>query len=257
MGLITEIEEIQQTINQWMDLYYAQGAVFVLTVVAIVYLYINCEDMRNKFLIPIVVMMLLIWNPILYKYIFSKVVYWRLFWLLPNTILIATALIILFGKQKKIWTRLIIIVGAFLLITTNGVNVFANGGFSIVSNWEKVSQETIDVCEIMLTLDDEPKALIHSSIFNEVRQYAPEIKMMYGRDVHGYIRWSEYMPLCIFYFLEADQVDYYAVMDYVIKEKYNFVVLPRNMGDVAVFEGYGFVEVGRTKMHVIYFNEEM
>lgn len=54
-------------------------------------------------------------------------------------------------------------------------------------NAYKLPQEAIDVADALLELDTEPRVVMCSELYSYVRQYSTDIKMMYGRNIEGYI----------------------------------------------------------------------
>ena len=65
--MVAEIEKSNQIISNWFTLYFGNtGSIFLLLVfIAFVYLFVRCEELRNKFLLPIAVIMFITFNPII------------------------------------------------------------------------------------------------------------------------------------------------------------------------------------------------
>lgn len=255
---LAEIEAYNQVIDAWIKAYYANGFFLIVAIASFIYIYINSESLRKKMLLPIFVMMLLSVNPILYKYVYSRIIYWRLIWMLPNVILTATAFVIWLKKQNKAWVKWATLCIFFAFVITSGSNVFVNGNFERRSNWEKLSQETIDVSDIILEYDESPKALVHSYIYTEVRQYAPEIKLLYGRDVDGYIAYLENSIRGVEIAADYDSPNYDYVLSHTKEWEVNFVVVRIDREVEKIYlDKYGYEEVGRTLGHIIYYNKEI
>lgn len=254
--MVTEIELMNQTIAEWIQDYYADGFFFLLAIGAFVYLYVTCKDLRYKFLLPIFLMIFIVVNPILYKYVFSRIIYWRLLWMLPNTILIAVAVVVFLKKQTKLWMKWGILAVAVAFIISQGQYMFSDGVFSPRSNWEKLSQETIDVCDIMLELDESPRALIHSRINNEVRQYNAEIELMYGRETEGYIRENYEPESWVYWNLKQFNGNYEYALMMSQELGYNFFVVEIEVPieNETLLKKYGYYETGRTTNHIVYYN---
>ncbi len=252
-----------QEIIEWLQKYYKNdGGIFLLfAIVAFAYLFITQKNLRYKFLLPIAGMMLIVLNPILYKNFFIEMSYWRLFWVFPGTLLIVTAVIILMKSVKKPWLKYGILGIAVVIILFRGSNVFEKGGFSPRKNWEGLSEETLAVSDILLSIDESPRAIVHSDINTEIRQYAPEIALMYGRDAanHGlhFIRDPEPTALSVYLALEKNPTDFEYVLQVAVEEGYNFIVVKSDAPiDAAVLSQYGFSEVGRTENHIIYYKDK-
>lgn len=257
--MIAEIEKSNQLIDDWFTVYFENtGGIFLLLViVAFVYLFVRCEELRGKFLLPIAVMMFITFNPILYKYVFSKIIYWRLFWMLPGAILIAVMLVVLIKQLSRVWMKWGVLIVAIILIMTYGLNMFECAGFEITKNWEKLDQETIDVCDIILEVDDNPRIVAPYEISTEIRQYAPEIFMLYGRNiVYGYIRGSYDEEREIYSNIIQQNFD--LVLSNTTRLEINFVVVDMSTEiDSYWLEKYSYKEIARTEEYIIYYNEEM
>lgn len=239
--------------------YYADGTFLLLAIAAFVYLYVTCEDLRYKFLLPIFLMLIITVNPILYKFIFIKIVYWRLFWMLPTTVLIAAAVVMLLKRQTKVWMKWGILAVAAAFIISQGQYMFSYGVFFPRSNWEKLSQETIDVCDIMLELDESPRALVHSRIYNEVRQYNAEIELMYGRETEGYIRENYEPESWVYWNLKQFDGNYEYSLMMSQQLGYNFFVVAIEVPieNETLLKKYGYNEIGRTTNHIVYYNSNI
>ena len=180
--------------------------------------------------------------------------------MLPGAILTAMAVVMLLKKIKKVWLKYALLLCAAAFIIVVGENVFSHGGFEERRNWEKLSEETINVCDILLEYDASPKAVIHSEICAEVRQYAPEIEMMYGREAFmpGYIRNVGEMEDSVYTSLEEEPADYDYALRTAAEYGYNFFVISAQtpVPDECLND-YGYEELGRTEEHIIYYNSEM
>ena len=259
--MIAELKYYSLPILNWIKAYYGneKWLFLILALIAFVYLFITRKNIRYNFLTPIGIMMLVALNPILYKYIFIKIIYWRLLWMFPSAILIALATVELLKQVKKTWMKWGFIALFAMFIFIYGEDVFKVGGFIPTSNWEKLSQETIDVCDIMLALEETPRAVVHSGISTgmntEVRQYAPQISLMYGREVTIHIRNPHEPEFSVYKEIKAENPNWEYVLEIATEYEYDFFVLPINLEvDEELLSKYGYEEAGRTKEHVIYYN---
>ena len=141
---------------------------------------------------------------------------------------------------------------------SQGQYVFSYGVFFPRSNWEKVSQETIDVCDTILELDESPRAIIHSDINTEIRQYAPEIELMYGRDSKWYIRGIGQSEYDMYYQIEKEPLDCRYVLWRARQENINFIVVEvdKEMQN-SICNTFGYKEVARTLNHIVYCDKEL
>ena len=91
-----------QPIIYWVNEYYGNRGYLLFAIVAYIYLFFATKESRRKIVYPSVLLAFLVLNPILYKYVYSKIIYWRLMWLLPNTLAIAYATVLFVRKRKHI-----------------------------------------------------------------------------------------------------------------------------------------------------------
>lgn len=261
--MATQFMELINSANAMIDVYfnqyYGDKIFFVVTAICFVYLFIICKELRYKFLLPIALILLVIMNPILYHFILSKVIYWRLFWMIPNVAIMAVTIIVLLNRQKRVWLKWCMLTLATVFVFYYGNNVFQNRVFMETQNWEKLYPATIEICDTMLELDDNPRAIVSQHLFTEIRQYAPEISMMYGRNAHGYMVYIGWIEESVFYALEGQSPpDYDYILSNAIALGYNFLIvteaqeIPSDIQQV-----YGYEEVSRTWGFIVYYNEEL
>lgn len=254
-NILAGLEEYNYIINEWIRAYYGQAIFFMAIIVAFVYLFMVCKDLRYKFLLPIALMFIIALNPILYKYIFSRFAYWRLYWMLPSGVFIAGAITVFLKRQTKVWTKWATLIVFVAVIVTQGVPMFEYPVFIPRSNWEKVSQETIDLCDLMMSLEEEPRVIVPIELSTEVRQYAPEIYMVYGRDARGnYIRYMDTEVAAIAHHTNSNPPNYPYVFINAIWYDVNFIVV-RVGRDVEqhVLDYCDFTEIYRSAEHIVYY----
>lgn len=257
--MIEVIEYYNQVISDWIKAYYADGTFLLLAIAAFIYLYVSCKELRYKFLLPVFLMLFITVNPVLYTYIFRRIIYWRLLWMLPTAILIAATVVVLLKRCNKLWMKwgLLLVTIAFIIL--QGEYIFTYGVFTPRSNWEKLSQETIDVCDIMLELDESPRVIVPVGLSTEIRQYAPEVKLMYGRETTGvYLRTPDWDMYAVYEALNKESIDYYYVLKNAAHWGFNFVVVNTNnpIEEIWLLE-YGYSEVNRTAEYIIYYNSSV
>lgn len=246
------------SIEQAMVDYYGSGSILLFSILSYLYLFFRYKHLRGKILIPVALIFIVICNPILYKYIFSKIVYKRLFWMLPNTVLIATAITLFIKNCNAMWDKIFVAIIATICIMHEGTSVFEYNAFSERQNWEKIWAGTIEICDTMLELDSTPNAIVPATIFSEVRQYAPEVSMMYGRNAHWYITYIDETPLSVFRETENEVPNYEYVLSTALSLNYNFVVVVEHKAIGAeILEKYGYQEVGRSYGLIVYYNPKI
>lgn len=184
------LPEAVERMGFWISRYAGESGVFLyIALAAGIYLLLFSKQVRIKIMMPIVLMAMVVLNPILYQILFSKIIYWRFFWILQDVVLIGLALTDLCGRFKQGWIRclcLLLCSGGIVLL---GTNVFRpeQGRFIDADSPYKVDPETREVCEVILADNPHPTLIISNWLFSETRQYSGDIIQLFGRDGDGYI----------------------------------------------------------------------
>lgn len=250
------LDAIKTMIN-WFQAYFADGFFLILAIPSYIYLFITSKNVRVRLLLPIAMVVFCLINPLLYKLVLEKTIYWRLFWMIPDAIIIAIAVTSLIKRCNSDWLKLVILGGMTVLIMAKGTNAFVYGNFTKVQNWVKLAGSTVTVCDTIREIETSPKVLFPRSLYCEVRQYAPEIEMMYGRNGDGYIYWCPPECLLTIWQMENREPNFAFIFkqaglsdcDFVVLEEAKAVVV-----DSGILEQYQYTEVARTSGYVIYYN---
>lgn len=247
-------EQISTMIN-WISQYYGDAVFLIMAVFSYCYLYVHNKEWRGKLLYPVALLVFCIINPVLYHFIFVNNIYWRFFWMLPNGLAIAFAVTkLLQNCQNKLEKGVVLLIFA-LLFAFKGTNVYQSGVFVKVQNWQKLSQETKEVCDLILEIDRNPNCIMPAALFSEVRQYSGEIKMMYGRNADGYIMQVTDAQFKIYKELEKETPDYDEVFGIAKIEGYNFVVVYKWLPvSEPILNKHEFQMVSNTDSFIIYYN---
>ena len=172
----------------------------------------------------------------------------------PNTLVIAYAVTRITQHCEKKSEKCIVIVIIALLVMAKGTNVYQNGVFVKIQNWQKLSNETKEICDLLLGMDSSPKCIMPAGIYCEVRQYSGEIKMMYGRDADGYIIQTDTLQKTVSNELQQATPNYSYVMDIAKREGYHYIITYADRPvDKLVLEEYGFRVAAQTEGYIAYF----
>lgn len=247
MGIINEITE-----NVYM--YYGDAVFLIAAIMSYVYLLVKSEDLRGKLLYPIGLIMFCVVNPVLYKLVFSEIIYWRLFWMFPDAIIIAAASTKLLKNLVKKWQKILLFAALMLMILLTGKNAFLNADYVIAENWHKIPNEIKEVCDIILEIDDEPSCIMPEALYSDVRQYSGDIEMLYGRNaIDRFIIKSNVASKRIYLELNKEDTDYDYVFAMSSTQNCNFVVLEEAVDD-EIAAGYGYELIEDTDKYYIYYN---
>ena len=174
-------------IGNWITKYIGDGIFFIVVLAAAVYICVFMRGMIGKLIIPVVVCIVVVANPLTFDLVFRRVIYWRLFWMLPDSLLIAAAGTHLAYRWNNDLLRILLGAGMVTLILLTGKNVYTEADFEVAMNPEKLTQGVVDVADAMLALDANPKCFVRDRYLTEIRQYSGNIELYYGRDIDGYI----------------------------------------------------------------------
>ena len=174
-------------IGNWISKYIGDGIFFIVVLAAAVYICVFMRGMIGKFIVPVVVCIVAVANPLTFDLVFRHVIYWRLFWMLPDSLLVAVAGAHLMHRWNSDLLRILLGAGMVTLILLTGKNVYTEAGYEVATNPEKLTQGVVDVADAMLALDAKPKCFVRDRYLIEIRQYSGNIELYYGRDIDGYI----------------------------------------------------------------------
>lgn len=234
--------------------YTADAIVQLLVIGSIIFLLIKEKKSENRLLAYYsIVLIAAVCFPII-AYIITKItgasVYWRVFWLIPSVIIIslsATKLIEQLGKksQQRIWFLAILIA-----IMIGGKSVYRSGNFEKSTNMYKLPQEVIELCEMVAPDEGTTKMIVPETIISYIRQYNPNIKLLYGRNIgKDYQKGKRYRVLLQ---LNSSDPDYEYITTYTKKKQCIFVVLDNTTNDLSEMEKYGYEFFGSTLHYSVY-----
>jgi hypothetical protein len=243
--------------------YVGNSSIIWLFVISAVYILIADKDKRKSIIYPTLILMIFIINPLTYMYVWKKLLgstYWRTFWMIPVVVIIAYAFVKIVMALKNVFVRALVSVAFIAVVVCCGVNIYKrNVNFEKAENAYKLSEEVLEVCDVLLEENEEPKVVMTKELYSYARQYSTNIQLMYGRNAEGFI--SSYIPV------ERDTVKWLNTLDtidlkdiYILSktEGYNFwVVSKQKKISNEDLNLYGYVLIGETKNYKIYRNDNM
>lgn len=213
--------------------YTGSGMYMLLFFLAMVFLYIwerNKEKRAILFYYPLVALVV-IYNPLIAHIVINFIdgrVFWRMFWLLPLTIVIAyaTTVLIMYVQVKP--KKFLVTIALIVILIIGGKFIYRAENYSKAQNWYKLPTETILVCDILdNNTDGEIRVVIPAALEVSLRQYNANIKIVYGVDMQS--------------------MNYY--MDALNS---NYIVLDKNLFFSGRLEDYGYQLIGSTDIYNIY-----
>jgi hypothetical protein len=239
--MLLSIQEACREMWNWI-VQYTGGfpALPLLSIAAGIYLLVINRAFRRKLLAPIIALIVIVFNPILYSLLYANnnlpfvtsygLRYWRFYWLLPQGILIAAAAVHLIRLSSHPLIRCLGLVLASAIIVLAGQNLFMDEEqYKPAASPYKISQTAEAVCKKVLADNPEPICMFDTVISTFARVYNGNIRQVWGRDgvwnvIHDPEAWNVYTQLYarprewepIFAFAEQRGVTH---ISYVIRQK--------------------------------------
>lgn len=238
------MENILKEILYEIDTYVADSGIWILYLVSLLtILKINDEKGKAYILKPMLLVMLIIFNPIaaviLDKCLDSS--YWRVIWLMQEVIVISYAIVIVlrrFQKVRKIALGVMIVLSIMLA----GKNMYSSNELVLAENMYKIPDEMIELCQIIVDAENSPVVVAVDTIPIWLRQYDASIDMVYGRYGENELR----------ALVNDANRDYEELHDILEEKKCNLVIFRVNEISNEEIYQYGFEYIGSTEHYVLY-----
>ena len=241
--------------------YWGDGLHIVLLLIALVYIIFLVKDKGVKsLLVPYVIVFTIVFVfPITEMVILKALgdsVYWRMFWLLPSSIIVAFAFTHMTERVKAKWIKIGAILALAVVIAFAGTWVYNGDKFQEAPNAYKVKQVVPEVCEVISNdaakQGIEPKAVVVNSLVPYIRQYDAGINLLYGRNAMRRENMNE-VTQHIYDQMLLDSPDYELVDELLKGMKCNYLVWRGPDESYQGFEGKGYRIAGEVEDYKIYF----
>jgi hypothetical protein len=193
---------------------------------------------------------------IIAKYCIGAGAYWRMFWMLPVTILIAYVFTKLFDHAKGWMKKVVLFAVIIWLLVDCGSRIYHAGYFQPAVNPYKLDQAVIDAADIIRSHAEEHGledvgVLPADRFVTELRQYDAGIRMPYGRNMlRG--RDNRKRALKIHQEMNTPEVKAKTVKKYAKKGNYSYLIYSEVV-DQSVFETVGYTLIGHSYGYNIYY----
>ena len=147
-----QLKEITAIIYEMFNFYYGNKIYLVIALDAAVYAAIRGTRRTRIIVGASLIIMLVIWNPLIYKVLFSGIVFWRLFWLVPTFLLITLGFAVALSRLNKKVFRLIFTIAAMAVIMFLGTNIYKELWSDTYRDYYKLPRGTASVGQIMLDI---------------------------------------------------------------------------------------------------------
>ena len=216
---------------------------YFIALASIIPLFLLLKKKRKLFLIPLAVISILCLSPVFYKIFvdYAGEVYWRTLWLLPIIPLCATLPCVISEKikEKQIGWK-VAIVGLFAVaFMFLGTFIYADDdwGKCDFHNSFKIPNEAAEVADYLLSLDDNPRAVIVPEIVyykrndsnvvtglqDYIRQYTGKINLMFGR--YRYIDGYSDEAMVVYNNIKGESGDCSIISEKMLNDGYSYLVV--------------------------------
>lgn len=249
LGIFSSMKEafLEYFVDNW------QGhiALFMIAMIIIIIFAKQSKIRSATVYIPLLVLLLVILNPIVYKVIVSEYdySYYRTFWLILLPFIIGAAVCIIIEKadEHKRFVALIMAVAAIML---TGPIVGTNHKMYPVKNIYRIDNQVIEVADIIMADKCEnKKAMVPDEMSWQIRQYA-DIKLLYG---YTWVTYKDGIDKRIYNMINGGELFVTEqVANTAISARFPFVVLISGSTSRENMWEYGFENIGATEGYEIY-----
>ncbi len=252
------MKEILKAIFEKTSEYYGTATFLVMAVfIGVLLMFLDWKK-YSRVIIPVLMSLFVILNPVCYKIIFCKIRFWRLFWMIPMVYIILMGFMELIRRCDTQWKKVISLVGLIALLAVGGDNVFADSGLGIAEDSYKLPHGVVQACDAMLKTDKTPRCVVGGDLRTAVRLYSGEIEPMYGRDTENYIDKASEYEKKIYKQMESENPDYAYILSNARRLKYNFVVNTYDKPiDYETMTAYGYKLISDKGGYNVYYNPDV
>lgn len=244
-----------QIIELAYERYAATGVIQLLLISAVMIILIKDKKKENRQLAYYVIMLLIIIFLPPVGFIFGKYlgesVYWRIFWLVPSVIVIAYAATRLIEQQGRALQKKITFLAITVLIMIGGKFIYNSENFTKSTNPYKIPQEVIEICE-MVAPEGTTRIVVPETIVSYIRQYNPEIDMLYGRNLGKDTQKGKNYQFLLQ--LNSPQPDISYIAEYARARECEFVVFENTSSGIEEMINYGYENYGSTASYTVFKN---
>lgn len=256
LGIFTHCMEIYKQVFQ-------NGPYLTLFICSMIYVFLDHnEQVKKVFVGHTLLFSFIYWCPvtayIIAIYCIGAETYWRMFWLLPVTIIIAYVFTKLFDYANGIIKKCLLFVIIMVLIVDCGSRIYNSTNFQPATNPYKLNQTVVDAADIIRAHADEygveDIGVLPADLFAlELRIYDASIRMPYGRDMLRGQNKNK-TALEIYYCMNVAEADRKTLKEYAKKGNYQYLIYSATT-DWTVFEDAGYTMIGNSNGYNIYYIE--
>lgn len=241
-----------------MNWYIGDGWHYILFLAALIALILNKNEKENrKWLAGYSILFAAVYicpvtAKIIMDYCIGDLVYWRMFWLLPTSVIIAYGAAKLCIGRKGLAGQLAAMAVLTLVIVAAGENPYVGEGapYEKAHNLQKLPSDACQVCDVInASLEEGERAVVVApdALLGYVRQYDASIELVYGRSSK-----LRKVRRRIHKQMNRETPNFRKLARLCRKEGANYLVYPADEKQNAKIERRGFVQIGKVGGYSIY-----
>jgi len=247
------MREMWLVANEFFRLYMGTGLIVIFFLAALVYLFLTEKrrPIRILFIYMPVIVLAIFFNPLITKLVYvyaDQEIYYRILWLLPVSMVLAYAVVKIYGslQDKK---RIPFAITTAVLIMVSGSLIYNNGFFGKAENIYHVPQSVVEICDAIEVEGREVMALFPKEMLQYVRQYSPVVCMPYGREI-TVDRWNYWLEL--YDLMEAEVIRSERLCELARIHTCAYIILPEEKPVDGSLNDYDYETFGAVPGYVIY-----
>lgn len=231
--------------------YRGTGMYIALFLVSMLYIFLKEKDKKIKifFVYFPIIILLIVLNPIFNKIvssIFTESIYWRLYWMIPLSIEIAYAGILLIKEQKEKTKQIIATIGIIAIIIFSGKYTYNETNFIKTGNLYKLPDESVRVAQLIgKDTNERKKVIAPETILAHIRQIDASIELAYKRDPEGLYTGNPIRQ-------ELNSGNVKGLTELAQNENCNYIVFSKATVLTEPMEDYGYEKLDETQNFAIY-----
>lgn len=244
-----------QFVQDAYQIYTSNGIIQLLLIGSFIIILINDKKEENIHLVYycITALVIILFPPIAFvfgKYFIGESVYWRVFWLMPSGILIALVLTKLLERINRRYQKQLFMIAIVLVLVLGGKNIFNSNNYSKSTNYYKLPQEVIEICEMVAPNGSNTKMVVPETIVSYIRQYNPNINLLYGRNLGKDKQKGKKYKILLQ--LNSSEPDTKYIAKYTKKKDCKYVVFDNSSIGIEEIEQYGYKLYGVTDSYTVF-----
>lgn len=214
------------------------------------------KRIRSIFVLLGIATFLVFINPV-FAWVGTRVdleIYYRMLWTLPIGLVVCYAMVLVFERVSRIWSKIIIFALCMAIIVANGKYVYKNTIHFKASNPYHIPNVVIHVADALELDNMQPTVIMPAELLPFIKEYSGELRMPYGRNMLE-SAWTFSEPL--YDAMESEKYDIAQIAQYAKQWQCFYVVLSCAKEQIGDMKDYNYAYVDFIDGYYIYMDREI